>query len=39
MSGVTGKKLGRKYSFSSVQASSLKYSTISWREFFHVKYV
>ncbi len=39
MSGVTGKKFGRKYSFSSVQASSLKYSTISWREFFHVKYV
>ena len=39
MSGVTGKKFGRKYSFSSPQASSLKYSTISWREFFHVKYV
>src|SRR3954453_19857183 len=39
MSGVTGKKLGRKYSRSSPHASSSKYSTISWREFFHVKYV
>jgi hypothetical protein len=39
MSGVTGKKLGRKYSASSVQASSVMYSASSQREFFHVKYV
>jgi hypothetical protein len=37
MSGVTGKKLGRKYSRSSVQASSLTYSESSQREFFQVK--
>ena len=39
MSGVTGKKLGRKYSASWVQASSLTYSVSSQREFFQVKYV
>ena len=39
MSGVTGKKLGRKYSRSSLCASSLTYSVSSQREFFHVKYV
>src|SRR4029078_5483614 len=39
MSGVTGKKLGRKYSFSGPHASSLTYSVSSQREFFHVKYV
>ena len=37
MSGVTGKKLGRKYSASCVHASSLTYSLSSQREFFHVK--
>src|SRR5919108_3554718 len=39
MSGVTGKKFGRKYSFSGPHASSLTYSVSSQREFFHVKYV
>ena len=39
MSGVFGKKLGRKYSALGPQASSLTYSVSSQREFFHVKYV
>src|SRR6185437_226037 len=39
MSGVTGKKLGRKYSFSGPQASSSTYSVSSQREFFQGKYV
>ena len=39
MSGVTGKKFGRKYSRSGPQASSSTYSVSSQREFFHVKYV
>ena len=39
MSGVFGKKFGRKYSFSGPHASSLTYSVSSWRVFFQVKYV
>ena len=39
MSGVTGKKFGRKYSRSGPQASSFTYSVSSQREFFQVKYV
>src|SRR5215207_3140427 len=39
MSGVLGKKFGRKYSRSGPQASSSTYSVSSWREFFQVKYV
>ena len=39
MSGVLGKKFGRKYSFSGPHASSLTYSVSSWRLFFQVKYV
>jgi len=39
MSGVTGKKLVRKYSFSGPHASSSAYSISSWREFFQVNYV
>ena len=39
MSGVLAKKFGRKYSLSSVWASSDTYSVSSQREFFQVKYV
>ena len=39
MSGVLTKKFGRKYSASSVWASSFRYSSSSHLKFFHVKYV
>ncbi len=38
MSGVLAKRLGRRYSRTSVRVSSVKYSSISAFELRHVKY-